>query len=225
MVMHGGKLFSWIGFLLLSVWSARGQVRVPRLVGDGMVLQRDIPIRIWGFSSPGEQVTVKFDGETGRGVADDKGKWLVIFAPKKAGGPYTMDIDGINHIWIKDIMVGEVWFCSGGDGMQLTMEKVKDRYADLITQADRVPVRQFRIATRYDFKGPRQNVSTGKWESATSSSVLNFSALAYLFALQLNDQSHVTVGLIDASVADAPAEAWLSPRALVSFPAFAAVAD
>jgi sialate O-acetylesterase len=225
MVMHGGKLFGWIGFLLLSVWSARGQVRVPRLVGDGMVLQRDIPIRIWGFSSPGEQVTVKFDGETGRGVADEKGKWLVIFSPKKAGGPYTMDIDGINHIWIKDIMVGEVWFCSGGAGMQLSMEKVKDRYADLITQADRVPVRQFRIATRYDFKGPRQNVSTGKWESATSSSVLNFSALAYLFALQLNDQFHVTVGLIDASVGDAPAEAWLSPRALVSFPAFAAAAD
>ena len=225
MVMNGGKLFGWIGLLLLSGWCANGQVRVPRLVGDGMVLQRDIPIRIWGFGSPGERVTVKFDGETGSAVTDDNGRWLVIFSPKKAGGPYTMDIDGINHIWIKNIMVGEVWFCSGGTGMQLTMGKVKDRYADLITRADQVPVRQFRIAMRYDFKGPRQNVSSGGWELASPSSVLNFSTLAYLFAVKLYDDYHMTVGLIDASVADAPAEAWLSPRALVSFPAFAAVAD
>jgi sialate O-acetylesterase len=225
MVMHGGKLFGWIGLLLLSGWSVQSQVRVPRLVGDGMVLQRDIPIRIWGFGSPGERVTVKFDGETGSGVTDDNGRWLVIFSPKKAGGPYTMDIDGINHIWIQNIMVGEVWFCSGGTGMQLTMEKVKDRYANLIAGADRVPVRQYRIATRYDFKGPRQNVSAGGWAPASPTSVLDFSALAYLFALQLYDHYHVTIGLINASVADAPAEAWLSPQALPSFPSYAAVAE
>jgi sialate O-acetylesterase len=223
--MHGRQLFGWIGLLLLTGWNASGQVRVPRLVGDGMVLQRDIPIRIWGFGSPGEQVTVKFDGETANAVTDDNGKWLVIFSPKKAGGPYTMDIDGINHIWLKNIMVGEVWFCGGGAGMELPMEKVKERYADLIARADRTPVRQFRIGTRYDFKGPRQNVSSGGWEPATTASVLSFSALAYLFALQLCDQYHVTVGLINASVADAPAEAWLSPDALPSFPAYAAIAS
>lgn len=225
MVMHGGKFFSWIGLLLLAGWSVKGQVRVPRLVGDGMVLQRDIPIRIWGFGSPGERVTVKFDGETGSGVTDDNGRWLVIFSPKKAGGPYTMDIDGINHIWIQNIMVGEVWFCSGGTGMQLTMEKMKDRYANLIAGADRVPVRQYRIATRYDFKGPRQNVPGGSWVPANPTSVLDFSALAYLFAVQLYGHYHVTIGLINASVADAPAEAWLSPQALPSFPSYAAVGE
>ncbi len=206
-------------------WDASGQVRVPRLVGDGMVLQRDIPIRIWGFGSPGERVTVKFDGETESGTTDDKGRWLVIFSPKKAGGPYTMDIDGINHIWIQNIMVGEVWFCSGGRGMQVTMEKVKDRYADLIGRADRTPVRQYRISTRYDFKAPRQNFPSGGWATAGPASVLDFSELPYLFALQLYDHYHVTIGLINASVADAPAEAWLSPQALPSFPSFAAVAE
>jgi sialate O-acetylesterase len=224
-VMHGRQLFGWIGLLLLIGWGASGQVRVPRLVGDGMVLQRDIPIRIWGFGSPGEQVTVKFDGETANATTDDYGKWLVIFSPKKAGGPYTIDIDGINHIWLKNIMVGEVWFCAGGAGMQLSMERVKDRYADLIAKADRTPVRQFRIGIRYDFKGPRQNVSSAGWEPATPTSVLSFSALAYLFALQLYDQYHVAVGLIDASVSNAPAEAWLSPDALPSFPAYAAIAS
>jgi sialate O-acetylesterase len=220
--MHGRQVFGWIGLLLLIGWNVNGQVRVPRLVGDGMVLQREIPIRIWGFGSPGEQVKVKFDGETASAVTDDNGRWLVIFSPKKAGGPYTMDIDGINHIWLKNIMVGEVWFCAGGTGMQETMEKVKERYADLIARADRVPVRQYRIATRYDFKGPRQNLSSGGWEPASASSVLSFSALAYLFAVQLYDHFHVPVGLIDATVADAPAEAWLSPDALQSFPFYAA---
>src|ERR1700722_6899265 len=96
-VMHGRQIFGWIGIMLLTGWNVRGQVRVPRLVADGMVLQREIPIRIWGFGSPGERVTVKFDGETANAVTDDNGKWLAIFSPKKAGGPYTMDIDGINH--------------------------------------------------------------------------------------------------------------------------------
>ncbi|HEV3412984.1 MAG TPA: sialate O-acetylesterase [Puia sp.] len=214
--MHGRHLFGWIGLLLLTGWNARGQVRVPRLVGDGMVLQRDIPIRIWGFASPGEQVTVKFDGETASGVTDDNGRWLVIFSPKKAGGPYTMDIDGINHIWLKNIMVGEVWFCSGGSGMQLPMEKVKD--TGLIARVERAPIRQYRITTRYDFKGPRLNFASGEWTHASSAS----SALACLFALRVYDQYHVAVGFIDATVADAPAEAWLSPEALASFPAFEA---
>jgi sialate O-acetylesterase len=190
-----------------------------------MVLQRDIPIRIWGFASPGEQVTVKFDGETEGGITDDKGRWLVIFSPKKAGGPYTMDIDGINHVWLKNIMIGEVWFCAGGSGMQLPMDQVKEQYADLLARADHVPIRQFRIATRYDFKGPRQNFASGNWEPAGSSSIGSFSALAYLFALRVYDQYHIAVGLIDAAVADAPAEAWLSPGALSLFPALEASAS
>lgn len=209
---------------MLSGWKVQGQVRVPRLVSDGMVLQRDIPIRIWGFASPGEAVAVKFDGETVHGMTGDNGKWLVVLSPKKAGGPYTMDIDGINHIWVKDIMVGEVWFCSGGTDIALRMEKVKEQYADFIARADHAIVRQFHIATRYDFKGPRPNVSGSGWQPANPSSVLSFSALAYLFALQVADQYHVAVGIIDATVAGTPAEAWLSPEALQLFPPYTAMA-
>lgn len=217
-----------MGLMLLALSLAGtdvcGQIRVPRLVGDGMVLQRELPIRVWGFGSPGEQVTVKFDGETASGVTSDNGKWTIVLSPKKAGGPFTMDIDGINHIWIKNIMVGEVWVCSGGGGMQATMEAAKERYADLIARADRVPVREFRVQTHYDYKGPRQNVPSGAWVSASATSVLSFSALGYLFALQVYDHYHVPVGLIAASVADAPAEAWLSPETLGLFPAYNAMA-
>ncbi|HEV9037264.1 MAG TPA: sialate O-acetylesterase [Puia sp.] len=210
---------------LLTGPSGIAQVRVPRMVGDGMVLQRDMPIRIWGFASPGEKVTVRFDGETASGVTGDDGKWMAVIAPRKAGGPYTMDIDGINHIWVKNIMVGEVWFCTGQYVLQLPLDKVKDKYAGPIAHAGDVPVRRFVIHEHYDYKGPRNNVSGGRWETADGSNVGGFSALEYLFALQVYDRYRVPVGLIDACVADAPAEAWLSPDALRFFPAEASAAN
>lgn len=195
------------------------------MVGDGMVLQRDMPIRIWGFASPGEVVRVRFDGETVTGVTGDDGKWVAVMAPKKAGGPFTMDIDGINHVWLKNIMVGEVWFCTGQYVLQLPLERVKDKYAGLITHAGDVPVRRFVIHEHYDYKGPRNNVSGGHWETADASSAAGFSVLEYLFALQVYERYRVPVGLIDACVADAPAEAWLSPEALRLFPAEASIAN
>ncbi|HEV2352794.1 MAG TPA: sialate O-acetylesterase, partial [Puia sp.] len=179
------------------------------------------------FGSPGERVTVKFDGETSDAVTDDHGRWAMALAPRKAGGPYTMDIDGINHIWLKNIMVGEVWFCAGEFTMDGRLGRVKDKYADLIARAGQVPIYQYRIEKHYDFKGPRQNLSSGKWEAAKPATVLSFSELAYLFALQVYDHYHVPVGLIDASVAEAPAEAWLSPEGpegLNLFPEFSALA-
>lgn len=201
-----------------------GQIRVPRLVSDGMVLQRDQPMRIWGFGSPGEQVTVKFDGETASGVTADNGRWVVILAPRKAGGPYAMDINGINHIWLKDIMVGDVWLCAGESPMATRLGSMKEKYANIISQADHAPIYQYRIERHYDFRGPRQNLSSGRWEAANSASVLSFSGLAYLFALQVYEHYHVPVGLIDASVADVPAQAWLSPNGLRMLPAYATIA-
>lgn len=211
-------------WLLLSGPASFAQIRVPRLVSDGMVLQREMPLRIWGFGTPGNKVTVKFDGETASGVTGDDGKWIVQLSPKKAGGPYTMDIDGINHIWLKNILVGEVWFCSGQYNMQLPMEKVKKQYAEVIAHASDVPVRQFYIAQHYDYKAPRTNVSGGHWETADSSTVLSFSALGYLFARELYEKYHCPVGLINACVGDAPAEAWLSPDALRQLPEYASAA-
>ncbi len=208
-------------WLVLCGPASFAQIRVPRLVSDGMVLQREMPLRIWGFGTPGEKVTVKFDGETASGSTGDDGKWIVQLSPKKAGGPYTMDIDGINHIWLKNILVGEVWFCSGQYNMQLPMEKVKEQYAEMIAHASDVPVRQFYIAQHYDYKAPRTNVSSGHWETADSSTVLSFSALGYLFAREIYEQYHCPVGLINACVGDAPAEAWISPDALQQLPVYA----
>jgi len=210
---------------MFSVVGVFAQIRVPRMVSDGMVLQRDMPLRIWGYASPGEKVTVKFAGETASGVTDDNGKWVVQLSPKKAGGPYNMDIDGINHIWLKNILVGEVWVVAGQTGMAMPMERVKAKYADLIAHADNPSIRQFLVTMRYDFKAPRENTPAGNhWEPATSTSILSFSALGYFFARELYERYHVPIGLINVCAPDAPAEAWLSKDGLRAFPEYAAVA-
>lgn len=191
------------------------------MVGDGMVLQREMPIRIWGFATPGEKVTVRFAGETGSGVTEDNGIWVVILGPKKAGGPYTMDINGINHIWLQNIMIGDVWVCAGGEHMELPLGALKDTGS--ITHAADLPIREFHVPLRYDFKGPRENV-TAHWEPLTPERAPEFSAIAWFFAKEVYEAYHVPIGLIDVCAAGAPAEAWLSPRALKDLPAYAAVA-
>lgn len=216
----------WLAlFFLLSASVAIAQVRVPRMVSDGMVLQRDLPLRIWGFASPGERVTVSFAGETASGVTGDNGKWVVHFAPKKAGGPFSMDINGINHIFLKNILVGEVWVLSGQNGMAMPLSAVQEKYAAVIAKAGELPIRQFGVPLRYDFKGPRDNAPPGAhWETASPSTVLSFSALGYFFARALYDEYHVPVGLVNVCAPDAPAEAWLSRDALRVFPDYAALA-
>ena len=204
--------------LLLTGPVSIAQVRVPHLVGDGMVLQRDMPLRIWGFGSPGEGVTVKFAGETVSGVTGSNGIWTAVFSPKKAGGPYTMDINGINHIWLKDIMIGDVWVCAGGRHMEMPLGRMTD--TGLVAHAGDLPIRRFHVPLRYDYKTPKQNV-TGHWETVTASNASSLSAVGWLFAREVYERYRVPIGLIDACAADAPAEAWLSPSALRMFPKYA----
>ena len=208
-------------FLSIGLFFGQGvmaQVRIPRLVSDGMVLQRGVPIRIWGWAGIGEDVTVAFDGTTAKTQATSDGHWSVLLEPRKPGGPYNMEIDGINHIEIRNIMVGDVWVCSGQSNMELTMERVKEKYANVIVHSENKEIRQFVIPLRYDFHGPHDNIPVGKWEAANPTSVLSFSAVAYFFALEVYKQYHVPVGLINNAVGGAPAEAWLSADALKEFP-------
>ncbi|HEY4060596.1 MAG TPA: sialate O-acetylesterase [Puia sp.] len=200
------------------------QARLPRLVSDGMVLQRDVPIRIWGWASPGQEVTVRFDGETGHTVTGDAGRWTVVLSPKKAGGPYNMDIDAINHIGLRNVYIGEVWVCSGQSNMELPMERVKEKYPEVIAKADNPMIRQFHVPLRYDFNKAHDDLASGRWEGATPATVLSFSAAAYFFAKELFDRYHVPIGLINNAVGGAPAEAWLSAEGLKAFPVHAATA-
>src|SRR6187399_59178 len=108
-------LYTITASLILS--SADGQIKLPRLVRDSMILQREANIKIWGWAAKDEKITVKFNNKTYKTKADGGGNWTVMLLPMKAGGPYAMDITGKNKITLKEILIGDVWFCSGQSNM------------------------------------------------------------------------------------------------------------
>ncbi|WP_240047091.1 sialate O-acetylesterase [Hymenobacter nivis] len=217
-------LFSKVGLalVLLAAAPAHAQVRLPRLVSNGMVLQRDAPVRLWGWAAPGEAVSVAFQGKTYRATTGPDGQWRVQLPAMKAGGPYEMKIDASNHQVVKDILLGDVWFCAGQSNMELPMRRVRDKYPQEVATANNPRIRQFDVPMRYDFRGPKADVSGGAWVALSPETVLGFSAVGYFFAKEINAKYQVPVGLIKVAVGGSPAEAWLSADALKQFPKYEA---
>ncbi|OQP63720.1 9-O-acetylesterase [Niastella vici] len=194
------------------------QVRLPRVIRDSMVLQRDARVRCWGWSAPGEKVSIRFNGKTYKTKASADGKWQVWLPPMKAGGPYTMDIDASNHLRLNDVLVGDVWICSGQSNMVHQMALHSERYAAEIASANNPQIRHFWIPTMTDLQQPHDDLPAGSWKSANPQDVRDFSAVAYFFAKAIYDKYHVPIGLINASVGGSPIQAWTSEEGLAAFP-------
>jgi sialate O-acetylesterase len=207
-----------IAFQLLLSAHAFGNVRLPHLLSQGMVLQRDAPIRVWGWASPGDRVTVSFLGDTVSTTAAPDSAWEVVLPPTQAGGPYTMEIRGGNRIRIDDVLIGDVWVCSGQSNMELPMRRVATLYPDEPANAPGGFIRQFAVAQTCDFVREHEDVGGGIWVSESPKNVMRFSAVAYFFAKQLYTRHHVPIGLINASLGGAPAQAFMSAPALREFP-------
>src|SRR6266513_398059 len=141
------KYLSILLLLVLNFQTAFNQVRLPRLVRDSMVLQRDTKVKIWGWAAKDEKVGIKFNRKTYKTKTGEDGKWSILISPVKAGGPYTMDINGSNKITVKDILIGDVWICSGQSNMVHQMELHSVRYAEDIDQANYPEIRHFWIPT------------------------------------------------------------------------------
>ncbi len=191
-----------------------GIVRLPQLVADGMVLQRDAKVKIWGWADASEKITVNFQHRTYRTVTDESGSWKIALQPMKAGGPYTMEITGNNRITIRDILIGDVWFCSGQSNMVLAMERVKEKYPDEIAKANYPQIRNFFVKTESDVTRQHSDLLPGKWVKADSVTVLGFGAASWFFAKQLYQKYHVPIGIINSSVGGTPIEAWISSEGL-----------
>lgn len=211
------KLFIPLCFSLLLSGVINAQIKLPQLVRDSMVLQRDMKINIWGWASKGEKVTVKFNGRTYKTKTAGSGKWMLQLASMKAGGPYTMEISGKNKITLQDILIGDVWFCSGQSNMVHQMGLHSVRYANEIANADYPEIRHFWIPTMTDLQNPHDDLPTGYWKWANPQDVLQFSAVAYFFAKKIYEKYHVPIGLINASVGGTPIEAWTGEEGLKEF--------
>lgn len=196
----------------------KAQVRLPGLVRDSMVLQRDARVMIWGWASRGEKVRVSFNNRSYKTAAASDGKWKVFIDPVAAGGPYTMHIDASNHILIKDILIGDVWLCSGQSNMVHQMFLHRDRYEHDIATADYPEIRQFWVPTITNLQGPQEDLPAGYWKTASQPDVLQFSVVAFFFARKLYNRYHIPIGLINASVGGPPTQAWISENGLREFP-------
>jgi sialate O-acetylesterase len=183
-----------------------------------MVLQRDVKIKLWGWAAPGEKVSIKFNGKKIKATANKEGKWLTYLSAMKAGGPYTMNIDASNHVTIHDILIGDVWLCSGQSNMVHQLILHPERYQKDIVTANYADIRQFWIPTLTDLQNPRDDLPTGYWKSANPHDVLQFSVVAYFFGRMIHEKYHVPIGLINASVGGPPVESWTSEEGLKAFP-------
>jgi sialate O-acetylesterase len=209
-------------FLLIP---AKSQVIMPALIRDSMVLQRDIPIKVWGTASPGEKIIARFLNKTLKTKAGKLGNWMVQFPPQHAGGPYSMQVSGSNNILLKDILIGDVWLCSGQSNMVHQMNIHDVTYADEIANANSSQIRQFLIPTLTSMEGPKTGLPNGEWKAAVGENVRSFSAVAYFFAKQLYQKYHVPIGIINSSVGGTPIEAWTSEEGLKNFPGITAAIE
>jgi sialate O-acetylesterase len=211
----------YAGIILLLLFHAGtllGQIKLPRLISDGMVLQQGAPTNIWGWASPMEAIAVEFAGSTYQTSANEAGEWKIALKPLPAGGPHQMVLKGKNTLTVSNILMGEVWVCSGQSNMELPMRRVVPLYGADIANAGNDLIRQFTVPQRYDFSTPQTDLPEGTWQAATPESVLGFSATAYFFALDIHQKYNVPIGLIHTSLGGSPAEAWMSESALGAFP-------
>jgi sialate O-acetylesterase len=204
-------------FLLLISEAAFADIRLPALIRDSMVLQRNSPLKIWGWAAPGEVIKISFNGKTIRTSTGNEGKWLATLPAMKAGGPYEMRLTGQNTVVLKDVLIGDVWLCSGQSNMVHQMGIHNVTYAEDIAKANYPKIRQFWVPTATSLNGPKEDIKPGAWKSANPKDINDFSAVAYFFARDIYEKHQVPIGIINASVGGTPIEAWTSEQGLKDF--------
>src|SRR5664280_716097 len=146
------KILFLLMLLPLGWFSSQAAVKLPRLISDGMVLQRDAKVKLWGWASANEKVTLTFLNKKYSTKADQSGKWLILLPSQKAGGPYEMVFKGQNELKVSNVLFGDVWVCSGQSNMVLPVERVKERYPDEVANANYPEIRNFFIPTLTNLK-------------------------------------------------------------------------
>ncbi len=209
------KLIAGLPLLLLPA-TASAEVKVPKVLSDHMVLQREAPIHIWGWADPGERVTVSLLSENQTAAADDLGKWSIYLSPQPAGGPYNITIVGTNTITISDVLIGDVWFASGQSNMEMPLKgfpnsAVLKNGAEEIANSTQPQMRLLRVHTRTsDYPLPDLRDPDEVWTLCTPDTAADFSAVAYFFGREIQQQEKVPVGLIDDTWGGTPVRAWVS---------------
>ena len=206
--MIKNKIYSFL--LSLIGFSALANVSLPSFFSDNMVLQRNSDVKLWGWGSPNEEIiiTTGWDNATYTVKPDNHANWQINIKTPKEGGPYTLKFKGYNELVFKNIMLGEVWLCSGQSNMEWTPSSGIDNAEEEITKADYPNIRFFTVP-KLTTQSPQINLP-GSWQQCTPETMKYFSAIAYFFAQHLQeDLKGVPIGMINSSWGGTPAEIWM----------------
>ncbi|MGZ5567813.1 MAG: sialate O-acetylesterase [Limisphaerales bacterium] len=214
---YGACWFASIITFVLAATNVFADVQLPAMFSDHMVLQRDVSVPIWGWADPGEEVTVKIDKQVRHARADKHGKWMVKLKKLKAGLSTTLSVEGKNKILMNDVLIGEVWLCSGQSNMGMTVERSKNFDAEKAA-ANFPSIRMFTVGR--NSQPTTQSQCTGTWVICSPESVGKFSAAAYFFGREIHQRLKVPVGLINSSWGGTAIEAWTSMNAQTPLPEF-----
>ncbi len=214
--IHMNKIASILVYLAVTPCFA--QVKLPSIFSDSMILQRDSPVKVWGWASSGEKVTVQWDKKKYSTNADKEGKWaLTLAAMPTDGRAHTLTVRGKNTLTFHDVLLGDVWFCSGQSNMVHQMNLHDVLYAKDIEEANFPDIRQFWVPNTVQLTGPAEELPDSRWVPAIGDQVRPFSAVAFFFARKLYRQYGIPIGLVNASWGGTPIEAWISEAGLKNF--------
>lgn len=203
-------------FLFFSV-TALADVTMPHIFSDNMVLQRDKPLRIWGWADKGEKITVSVNGQTQKTKAAKDGSWSVMLKAMPTGGPYDLSISGKNNIVYKNVLLGDVYVCSGQSNMEWMLQNTNNAKEE-IANASHPQLRLFTVKKETSFR-PLKDVE-GKWDVCTPETVPDFSAVAYFFGRKLNADIGVPIGLIHTSWGGTNIQTWISWDEMSQYPEY-----
>jgi sialate O-acetylesterase len=223
-----------LSFLALTVPAAHAEVKLPKIFSSHMVLQRNKPIHVWGWSDVGEKVSATLNNVTQTTTGDELGHWSLYLSPQSAGGPFQLKVAGTNTVSFDDVLIGDVWFASGQSNMEMPLNgfpgsAVVNNAAAEIRDANHPTVRLFTVDRKTSEFPLNDFTGDETWQVCSPETAAKFSAVAYFFGRDLTAREHVPIGLIDSTWGGTPGAAWVSLDALSSdaslMPVFAAQSE
>lgn len=208
------KQYLFLLVILISSSSINAQVAVAKIFTDNMVLQRNTPIPVWGTAKANEKITISFNTQIKKTKADKNGKWMIRLDNETAGGPYNLIIKGSNTIEMKNVLVGEVWICSGQSNMEMPVGKPKgwgvSNFEEVTAAANYPMIRHVKIDREINSM-PQTNVNSSKsWQVCDPSTVGEFTAVGYFFAKSIHEKLKIPIGIINSSWGGTNIETWIS---------------
>jgi len=216
------RLFLLCVVTLLALGCAWGEVRLHGIFSSDMVLQRDKPIRVWGWAAPGEAVSVTLSGDTAKTITNGNGAWQVQLPARATGENLEMTVTGTNTITLKNLIMGDIWVCSGQSNMELSVGSCNS--PDDVKSADFPTIRRFKVShtpSGYAEADFPKWASQGPWQVCTPQTVSAFTAAGFFFARDIVQQTGVPIGLLDDNWGGTNIECWIAPETISAVPEMA----